>query len=327
MLASGRSAKRSVNKLLPATSTINSFLFLACPEPGVRNYAAVNSTNESKHDWPSNAFPTPYQIFNCKRGAPYSKARFYELVKLYHPDHFQQRRNEGLDIPDPVRLERFRLIVAANAILSDPAKRATYDRSGAGWNLAPVWETTRTNASQRGWRTGREGHGSFARQHYGKGGPNDPAQNATWEDWERWYQHRTHTGTGGGGEHQGPLYTSNGTFVTIVFILMSAGALMNISRANINGHNFLEQRDIRHAEISREWAKRKREVAVLGSKEERVQAFLKNRGPVEYGFVDPEEERVRRLLPPEAGCVGEDIRGRSLEPYRGGGEVSGEKQT
>ena len=106
---------------------------------------------------------------------------------------------------------------------------------------------------------------------------------------------------------------------------MSAGALMNISRANINGHNFLEQRDIRHAEISREWAKRKREVAVLGSKEERVQAFLKNRSPAEYGFVDPEEGRVGGLSPPGARCVGEDIRGRSLEPYRGGGEVSGEK--
>jgi len=97
---------------------------------------------------------------------------------------------------------------------------------------------------------------------------------------------------------------------------------MNISRASMNGYNFLEQRDIRHAEISREWARRKREVAVLGSKEERVQAFLKNRGPVEYGFVDPEEEKVRRLLPPGAGCVGEDIRGRGLEQYRDGGEAS-----
>ncbi|RPA98878.1 hypothetical protein L873DRAFT_1828313 [Choiromyces venosus 120613-1] len=293
MLASGRSAKCSANKLFPVAPIVGSFLFLAFPEPGARSHATVNSTNHNnnKHGWPPNAFPTPYQIFNCRQGIPYSKARFYELVKLYHPDHFQQRRNEGLDISEPIRLERFRLIVAANAILSDPVKRVNYDRSGAGWNLTPVRDITRTNASQRKWWTEREGHGSFARQHYGKGGPNDPAQNATWEDWERWYQRRAHSEAGGGGEYQGPLYTSNGTFVTIVFILASAGALMNISRANANGQNFLEQREIRHAEISREWARRKREVAVLGSKEERVQAFLKNRDPIGYGIVDPEGEK------------------------------------
>ncbi|KAG0633669.1 hypothetical protein HOY80DRAFT_1012869 [Tuber brumale] len=291
MLASRKSAKRSVNKLSPVGPMISSFLFLAFPEPGARSYATVSSTNNSKYDWPHNASPTPYQIFNCERGTPYSKARFYELVKLYHPDRFRHRPNEGLDISEPIRLERFRLIVAANAILSDPVKRANYDYSGAGWNLTPVWETTRTNASQRKWWTEREGHGGFAGQHYGKGGPNDPAQNATWEDWERWRQRRAHSGADGGGEHQGPLYTSNGTFVTVVFILASAGALMNISRANANGHNFLEQREIMHAEISREWARRKRKVAVLGSKEERVQAFLKNRDPVGYGVVGPGGER------------------------------------
>ncbi|CUS10386.1 unnamed protein product [Tuber aestivum] len=289
MLTSGRPAKRSVNKLFPVAPTISSFRFLASPEPGVRNYAAVSSTNNNRgDDWPSNALPTPYQIFNCEKGTPYSKARFYELVKLYHPDHFQQRRNEGPDISEPIRLERFRLIVAANAILSDPVKRANYDHSGAGWSLAPVWGAIRANANQRKWWTEREGHGSFARQHYGKGGPNDPAQNATWEDWERWYRRRAHSGASEGGENQGPLYTSNGAFVTVVFILASAGVLMNISRATMSGHSFLEQREIRHAEICREWTRRKREVAVLGSKEERVQAFLKNRGPVGYGIADPE---------------------------------------
>ncbi|PWW80664.1 hypothetical protein C7212DRAFT_274943 [Tuber magnatum] len=308
MLTSGRPVKRSVSKLFPVAPTISSFFFLAFPEPGVRNYAAVSGTNNSRYDWPSNAFPTPYQIFNCKQGTPYSKARFYELVKLYHPDHFRQRRDEGPDISEHIRLERFRLIVAANAILSDPVKRANYDRNGAGWSLAPVWETVRTNANQRKWWTEREGHGSFAGQHYGKGGPNDPAQNATWEDWERWYHRRAHSGAGGGGEYQGPLYTSNGAFVTVVFILASAGALMNVSRATMNGHSFLEQREVKHAEICREWVRRKREVAVLGSKEERVQAFLKNRDPVGYGIADPEGERVR-----------------ILERYRGGGEVSEEK--
>src|SRR5690348_6812083 len=40
--------------------------------------------------WPevtsTNAIPSPYEIFNQKKGSPYSKHRFYELVKIYHPD-------------------------------------------------------------------------------------------------------------------------------------------------------------------------------------------------------------------------------------------------
>ena len=36
--------------------------------------------------WPTALNPTPYDIFGHPKDAPYSKHRFYELVKLYHPD-------------------------------------------------------------------------------------------------------------------------------------------------------------------------------------------------------------------------------------------------
>ena len=61
--------------------------------------------------------PTPYQIFEMKTNGVYSKARFYELVKVYHPD-----RGNGKDeaLPRHIKMERYRLIVAANHILADP---------------------------------------------------------------------------------------------------------------------------------------------------------------------------------------------------------------
>ena len=162
-------------------------------------------------------------------------------------------------------------------------------------------------ARRRAWWTEREGHDSaFARAHYGRGGPDDPARNATWEDWERWYQRRAYAASDCGaatasttGEathhYQTPVYTSNGTFVAIVIALASVGILMNFGRASATGRGLLERRDGRHAEISREMARRRREVAVLKSRDERVKAFLKNRDPEGYasGRVVPLTEHPR----------------------------------
>src|SRR5215471_15131681 len=36
--------------------------------------------------WPITPTFTPYELFKQERTAPYSKARFYHLVKIYHPD-------------------------------------------------------------------------------------------------------------------------------------------------------------------------------------------------------------------------------------------------
>ncbi|KAK4909169.1 J domain-containing protein 1, partial [Elasticomyces elasticus] len=116
-----------------------------------RSYATLSDdippTANADLTWPApphgHVYPTPYQIFALEKSAPYSKARFYELVKLYHPD-----RNHCSSTPAPapthperlshkVKIERYRLIVAAHTILSDPARRSAYDRFGAGWNGRP----------------------------------------------------------------------------------------------------------------------------------------------------------------------------------------------
>lgn len=135
-----------------------------------RSYAMVSDGysrgDHGKMWWPevtsANKIPTPYQIFNQKKGSPYSKERFYELVKLYHPDRHDV--SDGLSYD--TKLERYRLVVAANDLLSDPVKRGAYDCYGAGWNGAP--DVRGPSGGGRGW----------------SGGPNGPSRNATWEDCE-----------------------------------------------------------------------------------------------------------------------------------------------
>lgn len=270
--------------------------------------------------WPSQPLPTPYQIFRCNQQSPYSKGRYYHLVKLYHPDH---ARHQQLQISEAVRVERFRLIVSANAILSDPAKRASYDRFGLGWNLVT---TPAHNCPNPRWRTEREGHGTPARfdENYGKGGPYDPSRNATWEDWEKYYQRKSAAAAAAAArgetssdesQYQTPIHTSNRAFITIVVFLASLGGLANLSRANLNGQKFLDEADGRSAQLRTDMRKRREEAVAMGSKDERIRAFLKSRNPIRHGLLDPQAEKVKGILPPGEVCVSDDIQQRSLDPY------------
>ncbi|KAF3347304.1 hypothetical protein VdG2_04583 [Verticillium dahliae VDG2] len=85
------------------------------PLASQRSYATAHDSHAAHHRWPSHSNPTPYDIFAIDKATPYTKARFYELVKLYHPDthpreggHAAPRGLTGL--PAAVRLERYRLI-------------------------------------------------------------------------------------------------------------------------------------------------------------------------------------------------------------------------
>ncbi|KAK3939221.1 hypothetical protein QBC46DRAFT_388488, partial [Diplogelasinospora grovesii] len=144
----------------------------------VRNFASVRDLGESNRSkdtakdnlspqWPASPNPTPYEIFDQPKNDAYCKARFYELVKLYHPDRRHHTSHDG--IPHLTKLERYRLVVLANDILSDPERRRLYDRYGAGWGSQPDMRSSYRKAD-RTWRQE----------------PGNPSMNATWEDWERW---------------------------------------------------------------------------------------------------------------------------------------------
>ncbi|CAG8948523.1 unnamed protein product [Penicillium salamii] len=107
---------------------------------------------ESNSSWPSTKNPTPYDILGARKGQPYHKRKYYNLVKAYHPD-----LKGSPHLSRETRIHRFRLIVSAHEILSDSTRRAAYDMYGVGWLSHP------TPARRDSMSTYR---GPFSRKHH-----------------------------------------------------------------------------------------------------------------------------------------------------------------
>lgn len=230
---------------------------------GVRTYATIggggpkpsSDSPRSQHEWPRSPHPSPYQIFDQKRGAEYSKARFYELVKIYHPDRHRHVSGDTLTLAH--RLERYRLVVAANEILSDPVKRRAYDLYGAGWSNVLHMDNAAFREAEHRWRNE----------------PGNPSMNATWEDWERWHEQRAGDGTK---KKQQTVFMSNELFAVILCAFVLMGSIGQAKRASTNSISLVEMRDQRHGAISEDMT-RKRTQQDLLNRRERVESFLRRR--------------------------------------------------
>ncbi|KAK2608549.1 hypothetical protein QQS21_002895 [Conoideocrella luteorostrata] len=110
------------------------------------------SSSSLKHavssGWPNSTAPTPHEILGIERGDPYSKARFNELVKQYHPDLAETK-----NVPRAVSLERYHLVVAAHKLLSDPYKRGLYESHSHGWAY-PSHSSSESNKNVSPWSPG-----------------------------------------------------------------------------------------------------------------------------------------------------------------------------
>jgi curved DNA-binding protein CbpA len=144
--------------------------------------------------------------------------------------------------------------VAANDILSDPTKRRAYDLYGAGWNNNRTLRNLYREAD-RSWRNE----------------PGNPSQNATWEDWERWYRERN-----GEKQPQTPALMSNKLFVIVLCSFVVLGSFTQARRANTNALNIIEMRDQKHAAISGDMRRQLDAKAPL-NRHERVESFLRQR--------------------------------------------------
>lgn len=284
-----------------------------------RSYATIandsRSADTQNTTWPSppagQHLPTPYQIFNLSKDSPYSKQRFYELVKLYHPDRADHEDHQTSSHPcynlaQATRIERYRLVVAAHAILSDPDKRSAYDRWGAGW-------AGKTDAAVASNDYGR---GSPSRQHPGPftawNDHSDPNiwANATWEDWERFRARQDWQRQHPEGQ-QAPRYLQNSYFVSLVVLVAMLGSTANYSRADNAGASFLEARDAVHDRASKD-LRRVRQETGQRAKDERIQWFVRNREAtmMRMGVEEITEEKARHVLPPTDMCMSEDLRSR-----------------
>ncbi|KAG8409811.1 J domain-containing protein 1 [Metarhizium acridum] len=199
-----------------------------------------------------------------QRGTPYTKRRFYQLVKLYHPDTHDKDALPSSSSSPPqqlsraTRLERYHLVVAANDLLSDPSKRRLYDHHGIGWTAGHRAPNLRE--ADKAWR------------HQ----PGNASRNATWEDWEQWRNERS-------GKPSEPMYMSNGTFAALVVCMCMVGALAQMNRAEAAGEqyvDFVQQKDWAIGQKMRE-----NTMASAGrTKDERVDTFLRDRENLSFDF-------------------------------------------
>ena len=256
-------------------------------QPPRRGYATAREQipKQDEIQWPktksATATPTPYQIFQQKNSAPYSKRRFYELVKLYHPDkhcHDEDGSRMGT-LSYAVKIERYRLVVAANEILSDPVKRRAYDEYGAGWN------------GRSDIHSGRQEWGSYANGNWSGFHENSTARNATWEDWENWYQRNEK------GERvpQKPLYFSNEGFLSLVALIACLGGIGQATRISDQEISYLKRMEAIHTDCSHEKQRRMEEAQGYGIRDERVRNFLRAREPAGFANPGPGDDHIRRL--------------------------------
>jgi hypothetical protein len=236
---------------------------------------------EEDLNWPSTPNFSPYELFKQDRNGPYCKHRFYKLVKLYHPDRQCTDHPACKGLSDAARLERYRLIVAANELLSDPAKRAAYDRYGVGWHKlsqhADSWSSAFSHTQSSGPRED----------------PDSIFNNATWEDWEQWRQRKE-------GRTQAPTIVSHQTFaVFVVLVSLFVGTAQAVA---IGKHSSLveERSNALNQKCGRFLEERRHEARAQTEPGERIQNFLIRRDPSGHGLNEQEQELYRHHLGPRA---------------------------
>lgn len=222
--------------------------------------------------------PTPYEIFRLKKGAVYSKHRFYELVKVYHPD---RHGHEGCpNISHAERMERYRLIIIAHEILSDPVKRQEYDKLGLGWGDSGFKATRAYSSSNKPYGTGA-------------GFDASPFQNATWEDWERWYQRDTKP------EDQDGNYLSPNAFAFLVILLAVVTGVAQATNAGQYSFSLEEKVRMVNQETNQFLSNRADEHTGNNlDSEKRVKWFLEKRDPAKFGLKTEEEEQYKKSFTP-----------------------------
>ncbi|EEP82567.1 predicted protein [Uncinocarpus reesii 1704] len=252
-----------------------------------RRFAHVQNTNSigpgDDFSWPTSPNFSPYEVFKQDQSAPYSKQRFYELVKLYHPDRPCNGHPLCKDLPESLRMHRYRIIVAAHELLSDPVKRAAYDKYKDGWHHRH--ELFGIHAKQ-------DFRQSAVREAYpGARKPGDEIfRNATWEDWQQYYDKRD-------GRPKQAQTVSHSTFASFLLLLAlfgGVGQAITVGKYSSFVQDRVKDVDSKCGKFLD--SRRQNNKEQMNSRDARIQKFLMDRDPSGYGLKEDEEETYRRLL-------------------------------
>ncbi|EIW63200.1 uncharacterized protein TRAVEDRAFT_114217 [Trametes versicolor FP-101664 SS1] len=109
------------------------------------------STSANPYPFPKATHPTPHQIFHLPRSATRAdvKARYYDLVRIYHPD--SPVASAGGISPE-IAHARFQAIASAYAVLSGKKPASSLDGSNAGEGPMAASRATYHDLSTAMWR-------------------------------------------------------------------------------------------------------------------------------------------------------------------------------
>lgn len=219
----------------------------------------LSNSSATKHlPWPATPFPTPYEIFHVQQSASQAdiKRRYYELVKIYHPDRISN--------PTALENERFHKIVAANDLLCDRSRRSAFDTYGIGWQWTGTARHPKVYAGQmRGSRFDQ----------YNRSRRADHQETAQWD----------HFYTGNKSEEGDTRYMSNTNFIGFIVFLSTIGAVVQAARLGKASVEINERADRQHFNTARDLAESRRLARDLG-KEERRRLFLAHRSGDAAGY-------------------------------------------
>ncbi|RMZ82033.1 hypothetical protein DV737_g2327, partial [Chaetothyriales sp. CBS 132003] len=248
-----------------------------------------------------------------------SYATFYELVKMYHPDRHSHHIRRTPDHPIATlsrleRLERYRLVVRAHEILSDPDKRRAYDVSGAGWDDHGIGNPRDASARSR----------SRARARSPSADADSCFENATWEDWERWYARTAQPQHAEGPQAYGGTFLNPNMFASVVIVLAIISAIFQATHVS-QFSGSIEDRAIAFTAQTQQFLSERRadnsryshmthtghggNLSDQGGSrssivEERIKRFLERRDPYRSGLKDEEIESYRQAFGSNGGGGG-----------------------
>jgi hypothetical protein len=128
-------------------------------------------------------------------------------------------------------------------------------------------------------------------------------QNATWEDWERYHQHKS------GATQKAPVYMKNSYFLAMVIALVMIGSSINVNRAKENGEYLIEARDLVHDRAAKNLRQARKEVEGFSNRQDRIDFFIRQReaamGTGDYEAL--QDERASRILKDREVCASDVV--------------------